>query len=156
MKKQEPSINSVRGNTSSLEETAGSLSRPGRTALAQIEKPAWSRLFEFSTTAAVDDTDVEAAHPSLFGISTCILYRTAVCGPACTVVWGAPSAMTAPTRFAAALQSIFFEAYGQNSGLASPVCFTSYRARGRHGNPFLPVSSGRFVVPFLASEGIRS
>ena len=70
MKKQEPSIHSVRGNTSSLEETTGSLSRPGCTALAQIEKPAWSRLFEFSTAAAVDDTDVEAAHPWRFGIPT--------------------------------------------------------------------------------------
>jgi hypothetical protein len=42
MKKEEPLIGSVRGNPSSLEETIGSLSRPGRTALARIEKPALS------------------------------------------------------------------------------------------------------------------
>jgi hypothetical protein len=42
MKKEEPLIGSVRGNPSSPEETIGSLSRPGRTALARIEKPALS------------------------------------------------------------------------------------------------------------------
>jgi hypothetical protein len=48
MKKEEPSNCSVRGNASSLDETRGSLSRPGRTARAQFEKPALSLNFEFS------------------------------------------------------------------------------------------------------------
>ena len=47
MKKEEPSMGSVRGNPSSSEETTGSLSRPGRTATALIEKPALSLLSEF-------------------------------------------------------------------------------------------------------------
>ena len=40
--KEEPSTGSTRGNPSSSEETTGSLSRPGRTAAASIEKPALS------------------------------------------------------------------------------------------------------------------
>ena len=42
--KEEPSLGSTRGNLSSLEETTGSLSRPGRTAAAPSEKPALSPL----------------------------------------------------------------------------------------------------------------
>ena len=61
MKKEEPSIGSVRGNPSSLEETTGSLSRPGRTAAAQIEKPALSLIFEFLMEAMFDAPNVELA-----------------------------------------------------------------------------------------------
>ena len=46
MKKEEPSIGLVRGKRSSLEETIGSLSRPGCTATALIEKPALSLISE--------------------------------------------------------------------------------------------------------------
>ena len=46
MKKEEPSIGLVRGKPSSLEETIGSLSRPGCTATALIEKPALSLISE--------------------------------------------------------------------------------------------------------------
>jgi len=46
MKKEEPSICSMRENPSSLEETTGSLSRQGLTATAQIEK-ALSLISEF-------------------------------------------------------------------------------------------------------------
>ena len=78
--KEESSANSQRGNLSEQvdvyrsgdvgPETTGSLSRPGRTAAARAEQPAWSRLVEFSTTAAVDDPDVEAAHSWRFGNPT--------------------------------------------------------------------------------------
>ena len=70
MKKEEPLINSVRGNPSSLEETPGSLSRPGLTALARIEKPALSRLFEFLTEAAVDESNTEPAYWTLLEFLT--------------------------------------------------------------------------------------
>jgi hypothetical protein len=94
MKKEEPSVSSSRGDPSEKvdlyrsggpnSETTGSLSRPGRTVTARTEQPALSRLFEFSTAAVVDDTNTDAARPTLLGISTSVLHRTAVCGPACT------------------------------------------------------------------------
>ena len=59
MKKEEPSIGSVRGNPSSLEETSGSLSRPGRTALARIEKPALSLNQKFLMEPVVDAPNIE-------------------------------------------------------------------------------------------------
>ena len=69
--KEEPSTNSLRGNTSpptpqrpvagSSGETAGSLSRPGRTATAQVEKPALN-LFPMSLMeAVVDNANIERA-----------------------------------------------------------------------------------------------
>ncbi len=61
IKKEEPSINSVRGNPSSFEETTGSLSRPGRTALARIEKPALSLLSEWLLEAVVGASNSEPA-----------------------------------------------------------------------------------------------
>jgi hypothetical protein len=70
MKKEEPSIYSVRGNPSSLEETTGSLSRPGRTAAAQIEKPALSQIPEFLMTAVVDESNTEPAFLMLLGSRT--------------------------------------------------------------------------------------
>ena len=38
--KEEPPLGSTRGNPSSLEETTGSLSRPGSTVTARVEQPA--------------------------------------------------------------------------------------------------------------------
>jgi hypothetical protein len=70
MKKEEPSIGSVRGNPSSLEETTGSLSRPGRTAAAPIEKPALSLILEFLKAAVVDVSNTEPALLMLLGIRT--------------------------------------------------------------------------------------
>jgi hypothetical protein len=70
MKKEEPSIGSVRGNPSSLEETTGSLSRPGLTAAALIEKPALSLIFEFLREAVVDASNIEPALPMLSGART--------------------------------------------------------------------------------------
>ena len=61
MKKEEPSINSVRGDPSSCEETTGSLSRPGRTALPRIEKPALSLLSESLIEAVVGVSNSEPA-----------------------------------------------------------------------------------------------
>ena len=61
MMKEEPSIDSMRGNPSSPEETTGSLSRPGRTAAAQIEKPVLSLIFEFLIEAVVDASNTEPA-----------------------------------------------------------------------------------------------
>ena len=60
MKKEEPLINSVRGNRSYLK-SPGSLSRPGRTALARIEKPALSLNREFLTEPVVDAPNIEPA-----------------------------------------------------------------------------------------------
>ena len=60
MKKEEPLINLVRGNRSYLKST-GSLSRPGRTALARIEKPALSLNREFLTEPVVDASNIEPA-----------------------------------------------------------------------------------------------
>jgi hypothetical protein len=65
MKKEEPLINLVRGNPSSIEETTGSLSRPGRTAPTRIKKPALSRLSEFLMGAAVDETNTEPVYRTL-------------------------------------------------------------------------------------------
>ena len=70
MKKEEPSISSVRGNPSSLEETTGSLSRPGLTVAALIEKPALSLIFEVLREAVVDASNTEPALPMLLGTRT--------------------------------------------------------------------------------------
>jgi hypothetical protein len=70
MKKEEPSINSVRGNPSSLEETTGSLSRPGRTALAQIEQPALSLHFEFLIEAVDGASNTGPVFLTLLGFQT--------------------------------------------------------------------------------------
>lgn len=70
MKKEEPSIISVRGNPSSFEETTGSLSRPGRTALARIEKPALSLILESLMEAAVDESNTEPAFLTLLWTRT--------------------------------------------------------------------------------------
>jgi len=70
MKKEEPSIGLVRGNPSSLEETTGSLSRPGRTATALIEKPALSLMPEFLMEAVVDASNTEPAFPTLLALRT--------------------------------------------------------------------------------------
>ena len=70
MKKEEPLINSVRGNLSFSEETAGSLSRPGWTALARIEKPALSPNVEFRIDAAVAASNTEPALLRLLGVQT--------------------------------------------------------------------------------------
>ena len=59
--KEEPSTDSLRGNPSSSEETAGSLSRPGSTAAAQAEQPALSLFPETLMEAAVDSTNIERA-----------------------------------------------------------------------------------------------
>ena len=59
--KEESSIDSSRGNPSSLEETTGSMSRPGRTATAQIEQPALSQFPESLMEAVVDTANMEAA-----------------------------------------------------------------------------------------------
>ena len=69
--KEEPSIDSLRGNTSSAvqrnfpaglpDETTGSLSRPGRTATAQVEQPALSLFPESSMEAVIDSTNMERA-----------------------------------------------------------------------------------------------
>ena len=70
MKKEEPSIGSVRGNPSLLEETTGSLSRPGRTATAQIEKPALRLIPESLMEAVVDASSTEPALLMLLWIRT--------------------------------------------------------------------------------------
>ena len=70
MKKEEPSIGLVRGNTSSLEETIGSLSRPGRTATALIEKPALSLIPESPMEAVVDASNTEPALQTLLALRT--------------------------------------------------------------------------------------
>ena len=67
--KEEPSLASRRGNPSSpvprhlpanpREETAGSLSRPGRTATASSEKPALSLFPEFLRPAVVGASSPE-------------------------------------------------------------------------------------------------
>ena len=59
--KEEPSIGSRRGNPSSPQETTGSLSRPGRTAAASIEKPALSLFPEFLMEAVVDPANLRRA-----------------------------------------------------------------------------------------------
>ena len=69
MKKEEPLINSVRGNRSYLKST-GSLSRPGRTALARIKKPALSRSREFLTDPVVDASNIEPDVPRLLRLRT--------------------------------------------------------------------------------------
>ena len=70
MKKEEPSIGSMRGNPSSLEETTGSLSRPGLTVAALIEKPALSLIFESLREAVVDASNTEPAVLTLLGART--------------------------------------------------------------------------------------
>ena len=65
MKKEEPSIGSVRGNPSSLEETIGSLSRTGHTALARIEQPALSLTQEYLMEPVVDAPSTETVLPML-------------------------------------------------------------------------------------------
>ena len=67
MKKEEPSICSVRGNPSGLEGNTRLLSRAGRTAAAQIEKPALSLIFEFLMKAVVDASNTEPALLILLG-----------------------------------------------------------------------------------------
>ena len=59
--KEESSVNSLRGNRSSNEETAGSLSRPGPTATAQVEQPALSLFSETLMEAMVNAANMEAA-----------------------------------------------------------------------------------------------
>ena len=61
--KEEPSSNSLRGNTSSSEETTSSLSRPGRTATAQFEQPALSLFPEEKSLmeAVVEPANIERA-----------------------------------------------------------------------------------------------
>ena len=59
--KEESSINSLRGNHSSAEETAGSLSRPGSTAAAQIEQPALSLFPEILMEAVVKPANMDTA-----------------------------------------------------------------------------------------------
>jgi hypothetical protein len=70
MKKEEPSIGLVRGNPFSLEETTGSLSRPGRTAAALIEKPALSLNAEFLMEAVGDASSTEPAFLMLLTLRT--------------------------------------------------------------------------------------
>ena len=77
--KEEPSVNSSRGNPSEQvdlyrsggvgSETTGSLSRPGRTVTARTEQPALSRISELSMAVAVDDPNADAANPTLLGIA---------------------------------------------------------------------------------------
>ena len=69
MKKEEPSINSVRGNRSYLKST-GSLSRPGRTVLARIEQPALSLNREFLTEPVVDVSNIEPDFLMLLRVRT--------------------------------------------------------------------------------------
>ena len=59
--KEEPSINSPRGNHSSTEEIAGSLSRTGSTVAARVEQPALSLFPESLMEAVVDSANMEAA-----------------------------------------------------------------------------------------------
>ncbi|MDP6719179.1 MAG: group II intron reverse transcriptase/maturase [Pirellulaceae bacterium] len=59
--KEEPSIDSLRGNPSSTEETTGSLSRPGSTVAAQVEQPALSLFPETLMEAVVDSANIERA-----------------------------------------------------------------------------------------------
>jgi RNA-directed DNA polymerase len=59
--KEEPSANSLRGNPSSPEESAGSLSRPGSTAAAQVEQPALSLFPETLMAAVVETANMETA-----------------------------------------------------------------------------------------------
>ena len=70
MKKEEPLVRSARGNPSSLEETTGSLSRPGCTVSARIEKPALSLISEFLMEAAVDESNIDAVHRTLLWTRT--------------------------------------------------------------------------------------
>lgn len=65
--KEEPSVSSVRGNPSSLEEPTGSLSRLGRTAAALIEQPALSPIFEFLIEAVVGASSTAPALMMLVG-----------------------------------------------------------------------------------------
>ena len=86
--KEEPSIGSLRGNHSPpvsrhhpedpREETTGSLSRPGRTATASLEKPAFGQFPESLRAAAVDASNVEPVFfPQLLRSLTFLLRGTA-------------------------------------------------------------------------------
>jgi len=68
MKKEEPSIGLARGNPSSLEESTGSLSRPGRTVPAPIEKPALSLNRKFLKESVVAASSTETVLPMLLRI----------------------------------------------------------------------------------------
>ena len=68
--KEEPSLGSTRGNPSSSEETTGSLSRPGLTAAALIEKPALSLNAEFLMEAVGDASSTEPAFLMLLTLRT--------------------------------------------------------------------------------------
>ena len=78
MKKEEPSVNSSRGNPCGQvdlnrpggagPESTGSMSRPGRTATARTEQPAWCRLFGFSAVAVVDASNIDAAYRTRLGV----------------------------------------------------------------------------------------
>jgi hypothetical protein len=59
--KEDSSINSLRGNRSSAEETTGSLSRTGTTVAAQVEQPALSLFPETLLEAVVDTTNLDTA-----------------------------------------------------------------------------------------------
>ena len=102
--KEEPSRGSMRGNPSSPEETTGSLSRPGRTATAPCDPPALSLFFETLMEPTVADSNGRSrSFPNAFAHELKLVRRTAVCGSACTVVWG-PGGETRPaTRFVMAL-----------------------------------------------------
>ena len=49
--------------------------------------------------AVADSNGRRRTFPNALANELKLVRRTAVCGSACTVVWGAPSEMTAPTRF---------------------------------------------------------
>jgi len=59
--KEETSLDSLRGNPSSPEETTGSLSRPGPTATAPREKPALSLFPESLMEAVINPDNMERA-----------------------------------------------------------------------------------------------
>ena len=59
--KEESSVDLSRGSPSSLEETTGSVSRPGRTVTASAEQPALSLFPESLMEAVVDDANIELA-----------------------------------------------------------------------------------------------
>ena len=59
--KEESSANSLRGNHSSIEESTGSLSRPGSTVTARAEQPALSMFPMSLMEAVVDEANIETA-----------------------------------------------------------------------------------------------
>lgn len=109
--KEEPSIDLTRGNPSTPAsrqisrqpqrmETTGSIVRQDGAAPASIEKPALSLLSASLIETASDQSNIARckSHQGLWHRPK-KLCRTAVCGPACTVVWGGWSAMAILTRF---------------------------------------------------------